>query len=160
MPREAKPLTRREKVLFKLLLEGKSLTEAAPLAGYSPLNPGQSGYQALENIKRKAPNLFERHGLDDDTFIEKHLIPALEATEVKAHYSADLGRFVYSKPLVAWGPRVVTNRLVAEMKGLIVKEQKTPERQIRVICINQTNRPPRPINTQPIPQIPGLSPVT
>lgn len=147
-----KKLTSRERKLFKLLLEGKTLTEAAPRAGYSALNPSQSGHQALKNIAQKAPDLFSRHGLDDDAFIEKHLLPALNAMEVKAFRSEE--GIIYSKPLVAWGPRVATNRLVAEMKGLIVREQERPKEGIRVVIINQANRPPRPVK-QAI-EIPGL----
>lgn len=32
--------------------------------------------------KQKAPELFEGQGLDDHSFIEKHIIPALDATTV------------------------------------------------------------------------------
>lgn len=52
-------------------ISGKSLTVRAVEAGYSGKNPAQSGHQAMENIKAKAPELFGRHGRDDDTFIEK-----------------------------------------------------------------------------------------
>lgn len=159
--RSCKRLTRREKTLFEGLARGMTITDAARGAGYSQKWPGQAGHQALENIKQKDPGLFERHGLDDDSFIEKHLKPALNATEVKVARIGDGTkrnpyRFIYSKPLPALGIRMQATRLVAEMKGLIVKEQDTPGAQIRVVVINQANRPPRITNTQPIPQIPGL----
>jgi hypothetical protein len=48
------------------------------------------------------------------------------------------------------------NRLVAEMKGLVVKEQETPHQPARVIVINGQYRPPRP-EAKPIPQVPGLA---
>lgn len=149
-----RPLTNRERKLFELVAKGKTITDAALEAGYSEKFPGQAGSRAFANIKEKAPGLFDRHGLDDDAFVEKCIKPALFATEVKVFRSED--EIVYSKPLIAWGPRVSMNRLVAEMKGLVVKEQDTPGAQIRVVVINQANRPPRIINTQPIAQVPGL----
>lgn len=148
-----KKLTRREQALFKGMLEGKTITEAARDAGYSPDYAAQAGSRAVQQIKAKAPDLFSRHGLDSDTFVEKCILPALRAQEVKVFRTED--KIIYSKPLVAWGPRVATNRLVAEMMGLVLKEQEDNRSQIRVVVINQAHRPPRaPI--VPIPQIPGL----
>jgi hypothetical protein len=154
--RACKLLTRRERALFEGIAKGMSITDAARAAGYSQKWPGQAGHQALESIKQKAPNLFERHGLDDDTFIEKHIKPALEATETKAFLYK--GRFVYSRPLVAWAPRVQMIRLVAQMMGLIVKEQETPNSGIEVILIDQSNRPQRPKNVTQVIDVPGLTP--
>lgn len=154
LPKQQRPLTNRERKLFEAVAKGKTITDAALEAGYSEKFPGQAGSRALANIKEKAIGLFERHGLDDDTFVEKCIKPALFATEVKVFRSED--EIVYSKPLIAWGPRVSMNRLVAEMKGMVIKEQESNAAQIRVVVINQANRPPRVINTQPIAQVPGL----
>lgn len=154
--RICKPLTRREQALFEGVAKGMSITDAARAAGYSQKWPGQAGCQALRNIQQKAPDLFERHGLDDDSFIKNHILPALNATEIKT--SQYRGRFIYSKPLEAWGPRMAAIRLVAEMKGLIVRKREAPDQQIRVLLVDRANLPkPRVINTQPIPQIPGLA---
>ena len=154
MRSKTKNLTRREKALFAGLASGMSITDAARAAGYSEKWPGSAGWNALQNIKAKAPNLFDRHGLTNDAFMEKHVIPALNATEIKAfHYK---GRFVYSKPLIAWGPRVQMIRLVAEMMSLIVKEQETPNAGIKVVVIDQKMRPRRPPTNVTPPQVPGL----
>lgn len=137
--RICKQLTRRERALFEGVAKGMSITDAARAAGYSQKWPGQAGCQALKNIQQKAPDLFERHGLDDDSFIKNHILPALNATEIKA--SQYQGRFIYSKPLEAWGPRMAAIRLVAEMKGMIVKERDAPATSIRTIVISAENRP-------------------
>ena len=105
----------------------------------------------MENIKEKAPDLFSRHGLDDDSFIDKYILPELNAMEVKAQLHE--GEWRYSEPLVAHGPRTATNRLVAEMKGMLVKEQDTPNSGVRVIIINQAHRPPRQQIT--VPRLPA-----
>lgn len=82
----------------------------------------QTGWAAVQNIKAKAPDLFGRHGLDDDTFIDKHILPTLNATETKAQLYE--GKWKYSKPLAALSIRMQATRLVAEMKGLVLKEQE------------------------------------
>jgi hypothetical protein len=145
-----RPLTRREQKLVEHVKSGKSLTAAAPLAGYSDKNPGQSGFQAMENIKKKAPDLFADLGLDDKTFIEKHIIPALNATQTKV--ALHEGKFKYSKTLVDWGTRARTNELVADMKGLRQKEREnTALPGVRVVIINAANRPPAPASIPPKP---------
>ena len=66
MRHKSRNLTQREKTLFEGLLGGMSITDAARAAGYSAKWPGTAGWNALQNIKAKAPSLFERHGLDDE----------------------------------------------------------------------------------------------
>ncbi len=45
--------------------------------------PGQAGYQALQSLKLKMPNLLERLGLGHVVLIEKYLKPQLDAHMVK-----------------------------------------------------------------------------
>jgi hypothetical protein len=78
-----KQLKPRQVALVKNLMDGMTLTEAARRAGYSKKWPGQAGYQALQNLKLKTPDLLERLGLGDVTLIEKHLKPLLSADMVK-----------------------------------------------------------------------------
>jgi hypothetical protein len=73
----------RQVALVKNLMDGMTLTEAARRAGYSKKWPGQAGYQALQNLKLKTPDLLERLGLGGVTLIEKHLKPLLSARTVK-----------------------------------------------------------------------------
>lgn len=145
--KRSKPLTARERRLFKALVKGKSITDAALEAGYSDKYPNQAGRQAIERIKNKSSDLFARHGLDDDSFILKHIKPALEATEVKV-FNGEHG-IVYSEPLIAWGPRTTTNRLVAEMKGMINRDvEQGSGGGIKVLIINGSYRPPRDNGTE------------
>src|SRR6267378_5684615 len=75
--------TARQLALVKHLLNGATLTEAARRAGYSKKCPGQAGYQALQNLRLKMPELLDRLGLNDVALIEKHLKPLLSARTTK-----------------------------------------------------------------------------
>ncbi len=79
--KKRKHLTNKQETFVKALAEGKSLTEAAKTANYSGKNPGQSGYQALAQLRGRVPELLERHGLGEEVLIEKCLKPLLEAEE-------------------------------------------------------------------------------
>ena len=128
--------------MFKGLLEGKTQKQAALDAGYSVKDPDGSAYQALQIIKDKAPDLFARHGLDDDSFIEKYLLPALNAQETK--FFAHEGVVKDQRDVIAWGPRTNTNALVARMKGLIIENREAPSLQqtIKVVIVPTTICPP------------------
>jgi len=65
--------------LTKIKHQGK----AAITAGYSPRHARQSAYQALESTPKTAPELLARHGLDDDSLIDEHLLPLMNAEETK-----------------------------------------------------------------------------
>jgi hypothetical protein len=78
-----KRLKPRQVALVKNLLDGMTITEAARRAGYSKKCPGQAGYQALQNLKLKMPELLERLGLSLVALIEKHLKPMLSARTTK-----------------------------------------------------------------------------
>ena len=60
------------------------------------------------------------------------------------------------------GGRTTTNRLVAEIKGMLVKEQEAPRTPVRVLVIDSNSRPP--VNGKPKmldvppPSTPGLEP--
>ncbi len=69
--------TPRQNIFVKELAKGSTLTDAAIAANYSPKNPGQSGYQALKNLRWRGSDLLARHELDEDILIEKHLKPKL-----------------------------------------------------------------------------------
>jgi phage terminase small subunit len=78
-----KKLTPKERALVKNVSKGKSLTAAAIAAGYSDKNPAQSGFNAMQAIQRKMPDLMDKLGLSDETLINKHLKPLLAAKETK-----------------------------------------------------------------------------
>ncbi len=110
-----KRLTSKERALVVHLSKGMSLTNAAIAAGYSPKRPDQSGYQAFESVRAKFPELLEKHGLTDDSFIEKYLVPGLEATETI--YAQHEGQFTDERELIAWGPRRAYLDMAFKLRG-------------------------------------------
>ena len=80
--RNHKPSARQQKFVRELAKDN-TLTQAAKNAGYSQKYPGQSGYQALAQLRGRVPELLERHGLGEEVLIEKYLKPLLEAHETK-----------------------------------------------------------------------------
>jgi hypothetical protein len=78
------PLTLLQTRLLEELPTSKTLGEAAAKAGYSGKNAGQSGYQALKALRGRVPEILDRLGLDEETVIENHLKPKLQAKMV--HY--------------------------------------------------------------------------
>jgi hypothetical protein len=81
--RKKKPLNLRQQKFIQGLAKGKTQTQAAIDAGYSPKNADQSGYQALNTLRGRVPELLERHGFGEDVLIGKYLGPLLEAHETK-----------------------------------------------------------------------------
>jgi len=147
-------LTRREKEFLKHRITGKSLKDSAIAAGYSPNYAQQAGSQAMERIREKAPELFTRVGLDDESYILKHLVPLLEATEIKVFcYN---GKPIYSRPLPALNVRARMVELIADLKGLRVKEQEKQRSGIKVLIVNEAHRPPNrstpPIDVSGMPE--------
>jgi hypothetical protein len=137
---ETARLTPRQAVFLGNLAQGMTVTCAALRAGYSDRNPAQSGYQALKTIEHRVPALMERDGLTGDTLIQKYLVPALNATEIKTAHHA--GRFIYSKPLVAWGPRLTALDFAFRISGMYQTERESAASSVRVVVTNAENRPP------------------
>jgi hypothetical protein len=97
-----------------------SLSEATIAAGYSDQNPRQSGFQALEQIRKKMLELLDKHGLTDDSLIDKYLRPALEAKETK--FAQFEGKFTDKRNVVAWGPRLTALDMALNLKGSFPRE--------------------------------------
>ena len=141
--RKVHRLTPKQTRLLIRLAKGRTLTQAAPEAGYSPKNPSQSGHQALESIRKTAPDLLARHDLDDDAIIEKHLIPMLNAEETKFFpYSKKGRRLLLERNVVAWGPRGIATDMLMKIRGLYIREAENQGPQFSVVIINAANRPP------------------
>src|SRR5262249_37504342 len=98
-----KKLNPRQSALVKNLAQGKTITEAAKAAGYKSKYPGQAGSQALKQIRKTWPEILEQQGLTPESVTEKYLIPLMNATECKVVQHN--GKFIKSKPMIAWGPR-------------------------------------------------------
>lgn len=134
--------TRREKKFLELLHQGFNLRHAALGAGYSPNAPDRSAQQAKAQIERKGGfDVYEALGLTRDQFIKEHVAPGLKATETKVFMYE--GEPVYSKPLVAWGPRQRAQDMVLLIAGDYKREQENTAPGVRVVIIDRANRPHR-----------------
>lgn len=80
-----------------------TIAEAAVIAGYSDLNPAQSGSQALSGIRVKMPQVLARHGLTEDALVTKYLLPLLNAEETI--FAQKDGLFTDSRDVVDNGTR-------------------------------------------------------
>jgi hypothetical protein len=148
-----KRLSPQERKFLAARTRGLNLKDSALAAGYTAKSPRAAGHRANAQLAAKVPDLFERCGLDDEIFVNNCILPALRATETKCVQNPRHGKnqpaFIYSKAMVAWQPRVATNRLVAEMKGLIKGDQENTAPSVRVLIIDASKRPPRRPQTEP-----------
>lgn len=87
--RKPRKPTPRQENFVKGIAAGKTLTQAALDAGYSPKNPDQSGYQALNTLRGRVPELLARHGIGEDVLIEKYLVPLLDSVSGTPRWSPD-----------------------------------------------------------------------
>jgi phage terminase small subunit len=118
----AKRLTHKERELVRNLIGGMSVTRSALAAGYSEKNPGQSGWQALQNIRRKMPEVFAQNGLTDAVLIEKHLIPALEAQNTLL--ARKEGQIIYQRSVIAWDARLKALDIALRLRGLYLSPKR------------------------------------
>jgi len=71
-------LTPQRAKLIKIMAKGKSVGEAAKLAGYSCT---QAASNAVRSIRSKMSEVLDRNGLTDEALISKYLKPLLTAEE-------------------------------------------------------------------------------
>jgi hypothetical protein len=135
-------LTIRERALIKAIPKHKTMKAAALAAGYSPNNPDQSAYQALNAIKLKMPELMDKMGLTDEALIEKHLVPLLNATETK--FSQFEGKFTDEREVIAWGPRTSGLDMAWKLKGRYAKSDEDGAKVGVSVIILNSPRPQRP----------------
>jgi hypothetical protein len=152
MPRRKKPsnrlLTDRERKVLLNRAKGMTLHDSAVLAGYSNTKGAhKAASEALARVQRKAPDLFKRHMLDDDTYVSKHLIPLLCAEEERVFCSN--GQIVYSKPVPALAIRARMIELLADLKGLRTKGLESGKTPVTVVVLNASHRAPKTINVTP-----------
>ena len=110
-----KQLNTRETILLRELAKGHTYTEAARTAGYSEKCLAQSGFQVLQRLKEKIPDILDRKGLTNEAVIEKYLKPALEANETE--FAKFEGKITDEREVVAWGPRLQALDMVWNLKG-------------------------------------------
>jgi hypothetical protein len=148
VPRKKKrrELTAKQRAMIKALAKTRHIGKAALKAGYSPKNPDQSGHQALQAIQKAAPELLAKHGLDDDSLIEKHLLPLMNAKETK-FFSIPVGRGktrtlqIHHRDTISWNARKEGLDMAFKIRGMYVREAENKGPEFTVIIINAENRP-------------------
>lgn len=96
-------LSEQQRSLVKNLLKGMTLTEASLKAGYSENCPAQSGFQALQIIKKKMPQILENSGLSREILVSKYLKPMLSANNKV--FATSFGEFTDERSVPAWQAR-------------------------------------------------------
>jgi hypothetical protein len=150
-----KKLTPRESILLKALSKGCTLADAAKAAGYSDKNLSQSGYQCLEGIKAKMPEILDAKGLTQDSVIERYLMPALEANETQ--FFANKGIVFDSRDTISWGPRLTALDLYFRLRGSYAPKDDSGGTNLSVNIVNLIDRPNR--NLPAISETAGVPPL-
>jgi hypothetical protein len=165
MPRKKKRgLTAKQQELIRQLAKTKHQGKAAIAAGYSPKHARQSAYQALESIRKTAPELLARHGLDDDSLIDKHLLPLMNAEDTK-FFALPVGKGkgrrlqIESRKTANWSARQNGLDMAFKIRGLYVREQENKGPEFSVITINRAYRPDWGAmrRAEPKIEVPGLN---
>jgi len=107
--------TPRQMKLIEERAKGKSYTEAAIAAGHSGKNARQSGYQAMQQLRGRVPDLLDRHGLSEEVLIDKYLRPLLTAKET-IFFQKD-GKVKQQVNVAALGIRLSSLRTAFELHG-------------------------------------------
>src|SRR3974377_1333878 len=102
---------------------------------------------ALQRVEKKRPDLFKRHGLDDDSYVEKHLKPLLSAQEKRIFCSNGQLLYSESQPALAIQARMV--ELLADLKGLRTKGLESGKTPVTVVVLNASHRAPKTIDVTP-----------
>jgi phage terminase small subunit len=136
----AKFLTPQQRNLLKGLAKGMSITDAARAAGYSDKYAGQVGSQALESIRRRMPELLDKHGLTDDALVENYLKPALEAMETE--FAKFEGKITDSIDVIAWSPRLTALDMAFNLRGSYAQKEDLNVNG-PIVIINHIPRPER-----------------
>lgn len=142
-------LTLKQSRFAKAFMKTRSLKEAALAAGYSQKNPSQSGQQALDTLKEKAPDVMARLGLTMEAIIQNHLTPLLTSTEVRL--SQHEGEFTDSVELANDGIRLGATRTALELLNAFPPKDPALAAQVGVqVIVLDVVRPDRSaINVTP-----------
>jgi len=162
--KKRRPLTPRRVKFVKQLVLGKSLAEAARKSGYTKHRANQAGHQALEQIRKAAPELLAEHGLTDDVLIDNYLLPLMNAEKTEFFPYTQRGqRKLLTVNVVDWRARDDGLEKAMKIRGLYVKEAENTGPQFSVVIINGDNRPPwsqmkramQPAEAAPLPGDPA-----
>ena len=144
-PRKQRALTQKQRALVRNLIEGKNLTQSALAAGYSGKCPGQAGWQALESIRLKLPELLDQHGLTDQALIEKHLKRLLRANETRLFQHK--GKITDSRRVPANAIRLKALDMAFRLRGSYAKRaEDTPEKRTVQVLVVDVPRPQKQLS--------------
>lgn len=158
IPPEEQKFAPREIALIKALTSGMTIAAAYKAAGYIGKNANKAGWEVLQKIRRKAPDIMNNAGLNQENLIENYLKPMLKATEVKVfkqngmliedkdgNESMAPGEIIYSEPLVAWEPRRAALDMSFRLHGSYQKsdEESGNVTNNNLTIINHIERPER-----------------
>ena len=149
-----KQLKPRQVALVRNLVDGMTITEAARRAGYSKKCPGQAGYQALQNLRLKMPELLDRLGLNDVALIEKHLKPLLSARTTK--FFQYRGKVTGKRIVVDNDARLKALDMTFKLRGSFAQtDPRLAEPEGVKVIIMDMPRPHRPVAKAVNPQLPS-----
>src|SRR5215472_13814609 len=128
--------TTKQRKLVKELAKGKTPTEAVVAAGYSPKNPSQTVYQAMQGIRLRVPELLDKAGYSVPAIIEKHLGPKLRAKEPKL--APHEGKFTDERQVDAHGIQMQAIDTMLKMHGAYAPKdpQETADVGVKVIVVD------------------------
>lgn len=171
-PQIPRTLTGRRRKFFELLGQGMTQGKAAKLAGYSPKNPDQSGYQVIKQMRRTRTmsEALEAMGFTNESAIQKYLEPGLNAHETKVFpYMKTVTRtsgngkdkvvteenkqILTKVNMIAWSPRLTALDMLFKLKGsyapkTLEEAQVNINTGVKVIIID-TPRPPKSLPVIP-----------
>lgn len=98
-----KRMNARQAALLKNLSKGMTQKQAAINAGYSEKHADKVAHQTLTRMQENWGEHLEAVIGNQRSVLEKYLVPLMNARHQKAFNHN--GKVVYSKPMVAWGPR-------------------------------------------------------
>ena len=142
-------LTPKQQRFLEVFQEVETAGMAAVIAGYSPKNPAQSGYQALRDIKAKAVDILDAHGLTCDHLIQNYLSVALNAK--RPMFVAKNGKQIEFVMTNDWPARVRALDIAFKLRGdyATTEDVMKDATSVRVIRIDVPR--PRPPEVQKLP---------
>jgi hypothetical protein len=143
-----KPTPRQTK-LVEERAKDKSYSEAAIAAGYSGKTARQSGYQAMQQLRGRVPDLLDRHGLSEDVLIDKYLRPLLTAKET-IFFQKD-GKVKQQVNVAALGIRLSALRTAFELHGGYAPKDPKEAAQYGVTMRIGSSRSPRRSTVSSLP---------
>jgi len=128
--------TTKQRKLVKELAKGKTPTEAVVAAGYSPKNPSQTVYQAMQGIRLRVPEMLDKAGYSVPAIIEKHLAPKLKAKETK--FFAHEGKVISTRKVDDHGTQMRAIENMLEMHGAYAPKDPAEAAQfgVKVIIVD------------------------